>query len=193
MISFHLFVYNLPDARDHRKLLRLVLAAQLLPVPALLLLRPESHLAHRNRNEQSSAPVPVDDQDRDPSERLKSIVRASYKIETQTSRNAALCAARTAERAQRKVGRKVGKLAEDIERYGSVGQKRRGVVVRGDGSGRVGEVGNQHAGEEPVVGGVLEDVEEGHGCEREAVDEEGFELALDEVQHDHPEGEGLQG
>lgn len=28
---------------------------------------------------------------------------------------------------------------------------------------------------------------------RQAVDEEGLELALDEVQHDHPEGEGLQG
>jgi len=47
--------------------------------------------------------------------------------------------------------------------------------------------------EDPVVSGILEDVEEGHGCVGEAVDEEGFEFALGEVQDDEDEGQELSG
>lgn len=43
------------------------------------------------------------------------------------------------------------------------------------------------------MGGVLEDVQERHGGQGEAVDEERLELALEEVQHNHPKGQGLQG
>jgi len=43
------------------------------------------------------------------------------------------------------------------------------------------------------VGGVLEDVARGHGGVAEAVDEEGFEFAFDEVEGDGYAGEGLQG
>lgn len=43
------------------------------------------------------------------------------------------------------------------------------------------------------MGRILEDVGVGHGREGEAVDEDGFQLALEEVQCDHPEGEGLKG
>ena len=38
---------------------------------------------------------------------------------------------------------------------------------------------------------VLEDVEGGHGGGAEAVDEEGFEFAFEEVEEDEGEGEGL--
>lgn len=41
--------------------------------------------------------------------------------------------------------------------------------------------------------GVAEDVEEGHGLRGEAVDEECFDLALDEVEDGHVGDEGLEG
>lgn len=42
------------------------------------------------------------------------------------------------------------------------------------------------------MGAVFEDVEGGHGGGAEAVDEEGFELALGEMETDEGEGEGLK-
>ena len=42
------------------------------------------------------------------------------------------------------------------------------------------------------MGGVLEDVKDGHGGGAEAVDEEGFELALGEVDHDEDQRERLE-
>ena len=79
------------------------------------------------------------------------------------------------------MGGEVGKLAEKVEGDGGVGEEGVGVWFGGRGGGRVGEVGDQEAGEQPVVGGVFEDVQEGHCGEGEAVHEEGFELALEEV------------
>lgn len=61
------------------------------------------------------------------------------------------------------MGGEVGELAEDVQRDGGVGEERVRVGFCGRRGGRVSEVGDQHAGEEPVVGRVLEDVEEGHG------------------------------
>lgn len=43
------------------------------------------------------------------------------------------------------------------------------------------------------MGAIFEDVEGGHGSGAEAVDEEGFEFALGEVQADEGEGEDLEG
>ena len=48
----------------------------------------------------------------------------------------------------------------------------------GGGGGAIDPVGHVEAGEEPVVCGIFEDVEEGHGGRGEAVNEEGFELAF---------------
>ena len=42
------------------------------------------------------------------------------------------------------------------------------------------------------MGAVFEDVEDGHGGGAEAVDEEGFELAFEEVQTYEGQGEGLE-
>lgn len=193
-LSLHLvFSTPLPDTGHHGELLRLVLSAQLFPVPALLLLGPKRHLTNSDRDEQRCAPVPVHKQDRDPRHALESVVRASHPVETKASGHAAISATRAAESAEGQVCGEVGELAEDVQSHGRVGQERRGVGVCGWRVGRVGEVCDQDAGEQPVVGGVLEDVQERHGGEREAVDEEGLELALDEVQHDHPERQGLQG
>lgn len=183
----------LPDTGHHSELLRLVLSAQLFPVPALLLLSPKRHLANGDRNEQRCAPVPVHKQDRNPCHALESVVRASHPVEAKASGHAAIGATRAAESAQGQVCGEVGELAEDVQRHGGVGQEGRGVGVCGWRAGRVGEVCDQDAGEQPVVGGVLEDVEERHGGQGKAVDEEGLELALDKVQHDHPKGQGLQG
>lgn len=137
--------------------------------------------------------MPVDYQNRNPSQRLESVIRTSHNAKPETPRNAALSAARSTKRAQRQVGGKIGQLAENVQRDRGVGQEGVWVGFRGRGGGRVGEVSDQHAGEEPIVGRVFEDVEEGHGGEGEAVDEEGFQLALEEVQDYHGEGEGLQG
>ena len=43
------------------------------------------------------------------------------------------------------------------------------------------------------MGAVFEDVEGGHGGGAEAVDEEGFEFAFEEVKAGEGEGEGLEG
>ena len=43
------------------------------------------------------------------------------------------------------------------------------------------------------MGAVFEDVERGHGGGAEAVDEEGFKFAFEEVEDDEGEGEGLEG
>ena len=77
-----LFTHPLPNTRYHSKLLRLVLPAQLLPIPALLLLSPKRHLTNSNRNKQRRAPMPVHKQNRNPSHALKSVVRASHPVET---------------------------------------------------------------------------------------------------------------
>lgn len=135
----HLYT-PLPNTRHHSELLRLVLSTQLLPVPALLLLSPKRHLTHSNRNEQRRAPVPVHKQNRNPSHALKSVVRASHPVETETSGHATISATRTAESAQGQVCGEVGELAEDVQSYGGVGQERRGVGGCGRGGGRVGEV-----------------------------------------------------
>lgn len=42
------------------------------------------------------------------------------------------------------------------------------------------------------MGGIFENVHEGHGGRGESVDEECFELALDEVKHYECEGERLK-
>ena len=64
--------------------------------------------------------------------------------------------------------------------------------MRSGGGGPVDPVGHVEAGEEPVVGGVLENIEGGHGGGGEAVDEERFEFAFEEVDCYEDEGEGLE-
>lgn len=57
--------------------------------------------------------------------------------------------------------------------------------------GRVDEVGDQDSGEDPVVGGVFEDVEGGHGGIAEAVHQEGLDFAFEKVEGDESYGESL--
>lgn len=47
------------------------------------------------------------------------------------------------------------------------------------------------AHKDPVMGAILEDVEDGHGFVGESVHEEGFELALEVVADDHGNSELL--
>jgi len=125
----------LPNTRHHSELLRLVLSAQLFPVPALLLLSPKRHLANSDRDEQRCAPVPVHKQDRNPSHALEGVVRASHPVEAKASGHAAIGATRAAESTQRQVCGEVGELAEDVQRHSGVGQEGRGVGVCGRGVG----------------------------------------------------------
>lgn len=139
--------------------------------------------------------MPINRQNRQPSQALKQIIRARHPIKPEPARDTTLCAPRRAQVAQCQMSVEVRQLAEDVQRDGGVGEGvAAGGVMRGGRRGRaVGEVGDQHAAEKPVVGGVFEDVGVRHGGEGEAVDEDGFQLALEEVQRDHPEGEGLEG
>ena len=71
-------------------------------------------------------------------------------------------------------------LADDEEQDAWVGN----VGIRRAGDGAIGAVdpeGHVQAGEKPVVGRVSEDVEDRHCCGGEAMEEEGFELAFEEV------------
>lgn len=65
--------------------------------------------------------------------------------------------------------------------------------VRDVGAGTVDVPGEEDSGEEPVVCRVLEDVEDGHGRRGEAVEEDAFELALEEVEGGENHEEGLSG
>lgn len=67
--------------------------------------------------------------------------------------------------------------------------------VRSSSRGRpvaVGPEGDVQSGQQPVVGAVFEEVEEGHCGGGEAVEEEGFEFAFQEVQGYEDAGEGLE-
>ena len=91
------------------------------------------------------------------------------------------------------VHRKVGELAEDEHGQTNVVEDRcaearpRGGGARelgGDTERRQGGVhgpGVEQAGQQPVEGGVAEDVEGRHGVGREAVQVDGLELTLDKV------------
>lgn len=78
---------------------------------------------------------------------------------------------------------------------GGVGGLRGGFGGEGgvEGVGAVGGVSDCEAGEEPVMGAVFEEVEEGHCGGGEAVDEEGFEDSFGEVEGYEGAGEGLEG
>lgn len=63
---------------------------------------------------------------------------------------------------------------------------------RGGAARTVGEEGDVQARQQPVVGAILEEVEQRHRGGGEAVHEEGFQLAFQEVQGYEGAGEGLE-
>lgn len=104
-------------------------------------------------------------------------------------RDPALCAAASGTQvAQREVRGQVAELADGVESESGVGD----VGIRGvGGDGGVRAIGPERkvsTGEEPVVRRIFEEVCKGHGGGREAVKEESFELALEEVKNYKGEG-----
>lgn len=71
--------------------------------------------------------MPVDQQDRDPRDALKQVVRARHPVEAQAARDAALRAARRAKVAENQVRIEVAELAHEVERDGGVGEEGRGI------------------------------------------------------------------
>ena len=86
-----------PDARQNGIPLALVLIAELLAVPPLLLPCPNTHLAYSNNNKDDCAETPVDKCNANPCNCLKHIVGTCHKIEAQTLWDAAVGTARTAQ------------------------------------------------------------------------------------------------
>lgn len=76
------------------------------------------------------------------------------------------------------MGVQIAQFPHGVEGEGEVCEIGPGVRSCGAGVGGVGGVSDGEAGEEPVVGAVFEEVEEGHCGGGEAVDEEGFEDAF---------------
>lgn len=187
-MNFQSISYN---ARNHGKLLLLVLRA-FLAVPALLLLRPQSHLSRSYSRKQGHGPMPRYNCDTDPGNGLEQIVGTRHQVETPAMRHASVFATFCSQVLQYQVGVQVGELGCGVDCNGRVVDERVD-LGRGRGGRRVDKIGGEDAGEEPVVSGVFENVECWHSAIAEAVDEEGLELALDEVQRNQQARERLQG
>lgn len=78
----------------------------------------------------------------------------------------------------------VCELTHDVEEEASVEEERARWVFGSRRRRAVDPESNVETSKSPVVAAVLEDVEGRHGCKGEAVDEEGFEFAFDEVEGD---------
>lgn len=102
-----------------------------------------------------------------------------------------LRAAAATEIAQHDVRVQIPDLADDVEKECGISDI--GVEwLGGRSGGPVGPEGDIRATEKPVVGRVFENVHEGHASGGESVDEKGFKLAFDEVQHYECESERLE-
>lgn len=86
--------------------------------------------------------------------------------------------------------KRIHDFAEQVYQHAG-GIDKRLVCAAGDGVRVVADVCAEETGRGPVEEAVLEDIRGGHGIRRELVHEERFELALDEVQDHHGEGQPL--
>lgn len=93
-----------PDPRQHPKPLPLILPTKILPIPSLLLLRPNPHRDYSGHHKQHRRQAPAHKTNPHPSHCFKHIIRARHQIEPQTLRNTTFspaCAAEIAEREMR--------------------------------------------------------------------------------------------
>lgn len=179
------------QTRYHSKPLLLILRAHLLPIPTLLLLRPQSHLASRHSGKQHSGPTPRNHTHGKPSHDLEQIIGTRHPTKAKPRRDASLCAASRSQVSEDDVRVQVCQFAENVSCEGGVVDER---VERCGGSGvggRVDEVSNQHSRQDPVVRAIFDDVGSRHRSSAEAVDEEGLQLPLQEVKADQPQRPSL--
>lgn len=106
-------------------------------------------------------------------------------------RDAPLRPAAAAEIAQHDVRVQIPDFTDEVECECGIGDVGVG-WPRGRSGRAVGPECDVRAGQEPVMGRVFENVQQGHGGGRESVDEDGFELAFDKVQDYKCEGERLE-
>jgi len=182
--SLHSKIF-LIDTRDHNEPPLRITAPELPPVPILLLPPPRSHLHGRNRHKNRSAPTPIRHPHSNPCHNLEKVIRARHRnnAEYASCWNPPLGATRRPQIHERDMRAQIPQLAnhKQQDRNGIPPSIRRDMCRRTVEAGRVRAQRDVKTAEDPVVSGILEDVEEGHGCIGEAVDEEGFEFALGEV------------
>lgn len=176
--------------------MRPIHARKLLAIPLLPHHSPALHHPPRDRNKHHRGPAPRHERNADPRHDLKQVIRARHPVKPKALRDGPYRGAARAQIAQHDVRVEVRELAVHIERQAGVdgvalhvGQG--GERQAGEAAGREHEVGDVEPGEDPVVGAVAQDVSGGHGSSGEFVHEDGLELALGEVQQQHPHGEYL--
>ena len=133
-------------------------------------------------NEEQDTPTQATDQvDTNPGKDFKQIVGTGHQAESETRWDTALGSTRSAQVAQHQVGVQIGQLAKCEESQSCVKKLRVEVVSC---RGRVGAedpVCDVEASQDPVVCTVLEDIAGRHRRIAEAVNEDGFELAFQEM------------
>ena len=179
--------HTLGDEREHG-LATTGVIRELLAVALVLLDGPDVHLTDGDDKEQVSGPREGQDRDSQPGQGLKKVVGARNQVEAIAARDLADTGAWGTQVAEGDVGVEVGELGKNVEGDASVdkGVAPLGQLCSGGVPGAVDPVGEVEAGQQVVVGAVLEDVAEGHGAVGEAVDKDGLVLTLQEVQHHHP-------
>lgn len=173
---------RLKDSRDHDKALALVLVTEFLAVAAFLLGSPDSHLSTAHSNEEQNTPAQATDQvDTNPREDLKQVVRASDQTKSEAGRDTPLGGTCAAQVAQDQVGVQVGQLRKDKETQARIHEILVGAVGCRSRIRTEDPVGDVEACQEPVVSTVLENIAGRHGGIAEAVDEDRFKFAFQEV------------
>jgi hypothetical protein len=161
---------------------------ELLAVALVLLDGPNVHLTDSDDKEQVGRPGQGQNGNGQPGQGLEEVVRARNQVETVTAGDLADTGAWGTQVAEGDMGVEVGELGKDVEGNASVdkGVASLGQLCSGGVPGTVDPVGEVETGQQVIMGAVLEDIAEGHGAMREAVDKDGLILALNEVQHHHP-------
>jgi hypothetical protein len=179
------------EAGDEGELLLLVGLGELLAVGALLALGPVEHGVGADGKEDDGAPAATGDDDADPGDDLEHVVGAGDEAGAVALGDAPLGAAGGAQTGEVEVDDGVGDLAEEVDEDADEGGGGAVLGLCRGGPGGVDLPGAQESGQGPVVGRVLEDVAGGHGGGGELVDEEGLDLALEEVAGEEGEAEPL--
>ncbi len=177
-------------------LVRAVSTSKLLSVSLLADNSPLMHHEPGNTDEENGGERAGNHKDTDPSNDLEEVVWAGNPVEAESLWNTTGSSSLWSKVGENDVGVKVGKLAVDVSSETAIDEplNRRRKISQVGGSSRVWSedpVGDVEASQHPVVERVAENVGSWHCGSRELVDEDGLQLALDEVQEHHPDAHDL--
>lgn len=187
----------LEQERNHYLSVSRVPVAKLPLVSSVLLDGPDVHLAETNGGEDVGGPVAAHEGNGDPADHLEEVVGARHKVEAVAKGDLVVLGAVVTQRGQVEVGPEVGGFSpqpqggHEVEEQGGSLKEAGGEeeplpqrsLGRRKGGGGVDEEGEVEAGNEPVIAGVLEQVEQRHGGGGELVDVDGLDFSLEEMQH----------